>query len=167
MSVALLGDSHRIIYEAKNYKTGLTDITATVTKPNGSPVGPFTLIEFPNHPGLYYFDLGSAISDPIGDWAGVIVEGTHKSAFKCTFLDGTDFGGGGGGGTTVITDNEILVEIEQQGEIEFLIQSDAQNHIEVAMAGVDEMSIEIEGANQIEIGLEPTPEIVVELECEV
>lgn len=49
---------HRVMYVAKNYQTGLTNITMRVTKPDKSLEGLFTLIEFDptNRPGHYIYD---------------------------------------------------------------------------------------------------------------
>ena len=97
--MATLGQPERVVYISKNLVSGLTDIKARVSKPNGDILGPFTLQEFSdvNFKGFYYFDFPSSPSDDYGTYVGVITspsEKNHRAPFKITYetisIDGVE-----------------------------------------------------------------------------
>jgi hypothetical protein len=91
---ALLGTAYRVSYIAKKFESGLTDITAQVIKPNGSVIGVFSLFEFDSaaFKGMYYFDLSTDVSDPEGEYIGLIHSPSEdlKTGFKVTFRPASD-----------------------------------------------------------------------------
>lgn len=72
--MSLLGIPYRVVYEAREHATGLSNISCRVIKPNGAIVGDFTLTEFANaaFKGFYYFDLITQDTDPEGEWIAII-----------------------------------------------------------------------------------------------
>ena len=72
--MANLGTPERIYFQAKDFESGLTDITAYVTYANSSVAGPFLLSELSDikFKGFYYFDFPTLITDPFGNYLGII-----------------------------------------------------------------------------------------------
>lgn len=89
--MATLGQDEKIVYISKNLVSGLTNVKARVSKPNGDIVGPFTLTEFsdPEFKGFYYFNFSTnASTDDNGTYVGVISspsENNHRTAFKINY----------------------------------------------------------------------------------
>lgn len=82
----ILGQIYRITYVAKNQKSGLSNITAKVLKPDGSIVGPLALAEIvdASFNGAYMAQYTPSTSDPEGGYVFAIAspnEGNHR-AFK-------------------------------------------------------------------------------------
>lgn len=75
--MAVLGTPCRVVYESKDFRTGLTDVVAVVKKSNNSNAGPYPMAEMPSpFQGRYYFDLITTTSDPAGEWTVLIVSPT-------------------------------------------------------------------------------------------
>ena len=88
--MAILGTPYRIAYESKNRSTGLVGITATVKKPNGAIIGPLAMAEFSETvlKGLYFVDLITLTTDPIGEWIGSIAspnENAHSAGLRISY----------------------------------------------------------------------------------
>lgn len=68
--MAYLGTPFRLAYEAKNFRPGLTDVKALVTKPDSTFAGVFTMREMPfvSFQGVYVYDLMTSNGDPEGEW---------------------------------------------------------------------------------------------------
>jgi len=83
-----IGRPYKVVYVAKGFTTGLTNIVAKVEKPNGSYVDLFPLIEDVDsfYAGTYYFNLVTSLADPEGEYTVVIVEptSTHREVLKVT-----------------------------------------------------------------------------------
>lgn len=107
-----LGRPYKVVYAAKNFVTGLTNIVARVEKPNGTYIGLFPLIESGDafFTGIYSFDLNLSALNPEGEYTIVIIEPTsgHKDVRKVTMeLDGAGGGGGGSGANSVLLFGKI------------------------------------------------------------
>jgi len=104
MATGQLGKAARISYESKNRVSGLIDIQATIQRPDGIDLGPFTLTEY--RPGFYKYDFITALSDLEGDYLGFIESPTegHTAHFKLNL-----FKPGGGGGSVQIIGCEPLI----------------------------------------------------------
>jgi len=91
--MALLGLPYKIIYHAKDLTTGLSNIEATVRKPDGSSLGPLTLAEetVPGMTGIYSVSFSTALSDPEGEWYGIIdsQDESHRAPFRISFTKPT------------------------------------------------------------------------------
>lgn len=85
--MSFLGQPYRVVYEAKNFKTGLVGVTAKVKRPDGVVIGAFALTEFAEaeFKGMYFFDLLTVLADPVGEWIGVVTSGTHKAGFRVSY----------------------------------------------------------------------------------
>jgi len=87
--MAVLGVDERIVYEAKRYRTGLTNVVAFVTKSDLSVSGPYPLTEFSSTPfkGLYFFDLVTTLGQPEGEWMIVVYSPTEnlRPSYKVRF----------------------------------------------------------------------------------
>lgn len=83
-----LGRPYKVVYVAKGFVSGLTNIVAKVEKPNGAYVGLFPLIEDTDsfYAGTYYFNLVLSSSEQEGEYTVVIVEptSTHREVLKVT-----------------------------------------------------------------------------------
>lgn len=83
-----LGRPYKIVYAAKNFASGLTNVVARVEKPNGTYIGLFPLIEDVDsfYAGTYYFNLVLSNSDLEGEYTVIIVEPTsaHREVYKVT-----------------------------------------------------------------------------------
>ena len=92
-----LGVKASIIYEARNQLSGLTDVEAFVTKPDGSALTPIALTEMGGTigEGFYKFDLPTSESDPEGDWIILIDSPTegHKAKAIRSFVTRPTSGG--------------------------------------------------------------------------
>lgn len=78
--MAYLGVSYQLAYEAKNFRSGLTDIIAMVVKPNGAVVGPVSLTEFVamGFQGLYGYSFVTQLNDPEGEYLASIISPTEN-----------------------------------------------------------------------------------------
>lgn len=75
-----LGVPYRILYLAKGYRSGLTDVVAVVVKPNGGMVGVFPMREFPApFTGQYYYDYLSGQGDPQGEYFSLVISPTEQT----------------------------------------------------------------------------------------
>jgi hypothetical protein len=124
MAIAKLGTIHKLVYASKNFKSGLTNISIKVLKPDGSVHASGTMTEFSEagFEGVYYFNVSTLINDPQGEYAAMITEPTanHKAKAKVSYV--TDLGGSGGvseGGTDTI---ELELDIKKES-LEFAIES--------------------------------------------
>lgn len=108
MANGKLGTPARILYESKNKTTGLTDIVATIEKPNGDVVGPFPLVEYAT--GFYRFNFITALSDPEGDYLGLISSPTegHTTNFKLALFS---IEGGGSGGAVIENCDPVIGQV--------------------------------------------------------
>jgi hypothetical protein len=92
-----LGTKARVLYEAKNQRSGLTDVQAFVTKPDGSALLTIALNELGAGigSGFYFFELQSSVSDPEGDWIIIINSPTegHKTKAIRSFVERPQTGG--------------------------------------------------------------------------
>jgi hypothetical protein len=69
-----LGSANRVVYESKNFVSGLTGVAAAVIKPDNSIAGPYALMELPApFSGRYYFDFITTLSSPTGEYVIMIV----------------------------------------------------------------------------------------------
>jgi len=99
----LLGKPYKIVYESKNFVSGLTGIIATLIKPDGNTLGPFALTEIAESgfSGVYSANVTLTTSDQEGMYTGVIFspnEGNYSRAFKVSFINPDTIGGGAIGG---------------------------------------------------------------------
>lgn len=80
----------RIIYQAKNLKTGLEGIYARVLSPSGEDFGTYFLQELTGEfSGIYFFVFPEVEHMAHGDYIGMIIsppEG-HKAPFKVTITE--------------------------------------------------------------------------------
>lgn len=89
--MATLGKKYTVVYESKNLRTGITGITTTIKKPDGSTIGAFSLTEYsePEFSGIYYAEFNTSVNDPVGEWIGVINspnEGNYSRAYRISFF---------------------------------------------------------------------------------
>lgn len=95
--MAILGLPYRIIYEAKDLRSGLVDVFARIRKPNGVWIGPFPLTEEsdPSMAGIYTYNLSTALADPEGEWYGHIDSPTenHRVGIRISFSRSSGSGG--------------------------------------------------------------------------
>lgn len=93
--MARLGLPLKITYEAVNFRSGLTGITATVLRPDGVKLGPIALTEIAHgeFSGIYQGVVGTSLGDPEGDWVYTVIEGTRRSTVKVNMT--LSEGGGG------------------------------------------------------------------------
>ena len=112
MAIGKLGKPHRIVFSAKNFVSGLTDINIKVLKPNGSLHVNSTMAEFTESgfEGVYYYNILTTTNDPEGEYAVVInsVSQSYASNTKVTLVDGF---GGGSVGTAENTNPELFGKI--------------------------------------------------------
>lgn len=65
---------YRVVYEARGFTPGLTDVRALIIKPDSSIAGPYALTEMPSaFRGRYFFDFITSASDPEGEYMAMIV----------------------------------------------------------------------------------------------
>ena len=87
--MAYLGTPYRVLYEAKNLKSGLTDGKAFVVKAENSVAGLFSLSEysFQSLAGLYYFDLITSLFDVEGEWTVMVLSPSEgiRYPYKISF----------------------------------------------------------------------------------
>tara|TARA_Y100000310_G_scaffold243676_1_gene248244 strand:- start:17606 stop:18082 length:477 start_codon:yes stop_codon:yes gene_type:complete len=92
-----LGTNAKVLYEAKNQRTGLTDVEAFVTKPDGSALLPIALSELGTGvlSGFYLLEIPTSDSDPEGDWIIIINSPTegHKTKAVRSFVARPESGG--------------------------------------------------------------------------
>lgn len=68
-----LATPYRIVYQAKNFTTGVTGVVAFVMKPNNAMAGPFPMTEMASpFLGNYYCDFFTTSSDPQGEYLEMI-----------------------------------------------------------------------------------------------
>ncbi len=82
-----LGRPYPIIYEAKNFKSGLTTIIGKVRKPDGTFITlSFVEISESGFEGTYISTLfTSSSSDPEGEYLGVVIEPDgYKASFRAS-----------------------------------------------------------------------------------
>lgn len=93
MATGRLGKPAIISYESKNRRTGLTDITVSIIKPDQSTVGPFPLVEYAS--GFYRYSFSTTLLDPEGDYLGIISSPTevHSAQVKLSLFQPTSSGG--------------------------------------------------------------------------
>ena len=89
---SILGVPYKIYYAAKNFKTGLTNISAKIVKSNGIVIGPILLAEIPEpgFSGTYTATIATSESDPEGDWLGIVSETNHSYPFRVTMRQRVD-----------------------------------------------------------------------------
>ena len=82
--MARLGIPLRITYEAVNFRSGLTGITATVLRPDGFKMGPVALTEIAHaeFSGVYQAIVPTNLGDPEGDWIYTVNESGKRSTVK-------------------------------------------------------------------------------------
>lgn len=117
MSCGFIGRPYKVVYCAKNFKTGITGITAKVLKPDGSVHSNYTLSEFSESgfEGMYFFNFLSNSVDPYGEYTVAIDspnEGNHKAKFKIEMRSLDDFGGGSG--APDLGDIELELEVTRR-----------------------------------------------------
>lgn len=75
--MSILGIPYRVFYEAKNFRTGLTDIVGLVSKPNSSMQGPYAMTELTGaFAGIYFFDYHTSEGDPEGEYLALVISPT-------------------------------------------------------------------------------------------
>ena len=127
MAVVKLGNKYRILYEAKNLQTGLSNISATLRRPDGVKIGPVNLTEegFSELLGNYAYDLTISANAPVGEWTGTILSSDEgiKSSFRFSVSD--DSGSSSSAGDTeeqvdLLVDGSIVMLKIEDPEIIFL-----------------------------------------------
>ena len=92
-SQGVLGKPYRIVYLAKNFVTGLEDLTCKIIKPDLTISEAYPLIEFEDADlkGCYYFDFLTTETDEIGDYIAVInnPEQALKEGYRITYQTAT------------------------------------------------------------------------------
>lgn len=87
----LRGKPHRVIYTAKNFVSGLSQLSLKVICPDLVIKGPFQLTEFedPFLSGVYYYDHLTSEDDQTGDYIFIInnPEQNHKEGFRLTYQE--------------------------------------------------------------------------------
>jgi len=113
--MATLGLAERIVYEAQDQTTSLTDLTAYVTKPDLSVSGPYPLVEFasPFFKGLYFFDYVTTQSFPVGDYLFVVSSPTEgvRPPQKVRFDAPVTVSGSGSGGSVTNIVSAVQVDL--------------------------------------------------------
>lgn len=80
------GTPYTVVYEAKNFLSGLINIVAMVRKPNGVVSGPFVLTEMPApFTGRYSFDFLSNLTDPEGAYIVMISSASENIQITTKF----------------------------------------------------------------------------------
>jgi hypothetical protein len=116
--MATLGLAERIVYEAQDQRTGLTNLVAYVTRSDLTVAGPYPLVEFasPFFKGLYYFDYVTSTGFPVGDYLFVVSSPTEgvRPPQKVRFDQPITVSGGGGGGGGSVTNiiNDVQVDLD-------------------------------------------------------
>ena len=106
---------YRVIYEAKNYTTGLLNVQAFIFKPNLTTAGPFPMTEMPSvFAGRYYFDFITSAGDPEGEYVALIysptegIQTTHRISLYANVVTQTSFD------TAVAAINSNLSKVSDQ-----------------------------------------------------
>lgn len=74
-----LGVPYRLAYEARSYRTGLTNVVALVYRPDGNIQGPFVLVEGTGvFLGVYSYNLSTSVNDPEGEYLVAYVSPTEN-----------------------------------------------------------------------------------------
>lgn len=74
-----IGTPYRVVYESKDFVSGLLDVAGAVIKPNGVRVGPYPLSEMlAPFQGRYYFDFMTSGSDPAGEYFALVVSPSEQ-----------------------------------------------------------------------------------------
>lgn len=106
--MSILGSAYRLVYEARNFRVGLTDVVATVIKSDSSKIGPISLVESTESgfEGVYLANIPTSEADPIGEWIGLISSASDglKSTFRMSMQKVSS-----GGGSSDISDGCLLV----------------------------------------------------------
>lgn len=92
-SIGTLGKPYRVVYTAKNFVSGLSQITATVIRPDLTISPSYEMYEFDNVAlkGCYYYDLETSADDPLGDYIVIInnPEQSMKDGIRITYQSET------------------------------------------------------------------------------
>ena len=72
-----LGVPYRLAWEGKFFRTGLTDVSVNILRPDGSLSGPISLSESGDFPGLYLANYGSTLLDPEGEYLATVTSPTE------------------------------------------------------------------------------------------
>lgn len=92
-AVGTLGKPYRIVYTAKNFKTGLTQISCKIIKPDLTISVRNNMCEFEDLDlkGCYYYDFETTLQDQLGDYIVIIhnPEQVHKEGLRITYQSQT------------------------------------------------------------------------------
>lgn len=120
MSVVNRGDTATITYQAINNQEGLEDITAIVFRPVTGQEGPFSLVEY--SPGFYRFFFTPSLSDPTGDYIGLVRSPSenNEAQFKISVV------GDSGGGSSVNSQASEIVGVLDTAELLGSVESSSE-----------------------------------------
>lgn len=86
MALVKLGQKYRVFYESSKRDSGISNITATIKRPDGVKVGPLSLTEeiLPEFFGTYSVEYTIPTNAPLGEWTGIVEspEEGVKSGFR-------------------------------------------------------------------------------------
>lgn len=76
-----LGTPYRIFYQAKKFRSGLTDVVCRVMRPDLSVHATIPLVEVATlgFNGLYSCEVMTLASDPVGEWVARVVSATDQA----------------------------------------------------------------------------------------
>lgn len=77
--MANLGTAYRLAYEAKNFRSGLTDVVAVISRPDGTIDGPYSCVEMLGvFTGVYAATYMSSLGYPEGEYLAAYVSPTEN-----------------------------------------------------------------------------------------
>ena len=129
---------YRIIYEARNFTTGLSNVQAFVLKPNLTSIGPFMLTELPSvFGGRYYFDLMTGPTDPTGEYIAAIfspaegIQTTHRVSLYDPPATEAELAAAVANISTAAQGGGIDINLEPQSTLSIKVENDSQITMEV------------------------------------
>lgn len=163
--MAKLGRPARIVYQAKNSLSGLTDIIARVFKPDGSQAGNYPLIAISgvHFSGFYYFDYITSVGDDLGDYIGVVISPTEgiKTPFKINYDGKISDSIGGSGSVEDVVSMEFVFDESQ--ELDFYFDQDPTEMVFTFEDG--DTTIDFEDDNGMVVDFDLNGTIEVEFTC--
>jgi hypothetical protein len=120
--MAILGVPYKVIYEALNLTSGLTDITVEILSPSGVSYGPFALTEEAGASGLYSYDFATSSNGVEGEWVSYIHSPSEgiRTAARISLHKATGAGGPSGIVSEIrghVIKNEMLTGVISQNKI--------------------------------------------------
>lgn len=117
--MAFLGQPERVFYEAKNFRSGLANITVNIKRPDGNTnTAPMNELPAP-FLGVYFYDLMTSMTDPIGEYLFLVNSPTeNRKDITIRFFEPAQSGGG--------TATSSIFTTEVQGSVKEIVEIQGQ-----------------------------------------